>query len=199
MKKTKKKNTLKLLSYKIVIGAIGVLAIGAATLAYIGNAPKVVVEGNYIEAPGEQIFGGAGPDHYFRENFFAGLTRGGDVLATSSTASTYTLTPAEIDGDVYYISWTPNLNITVTLPATTTAAFNEIIGKDVGMTREYILYNASSTSGTITLAAGTGIDLQKNEDTANLATAALSVTKLTFIRKADTDVLVIMDQWDVAD
>jgi hypothetical protein len=146
-----------------------------------------------------QVGANAGPDYFVRQNFFSGFIRGGDKLATTTTAATYTLTAAEIDEDVYYINWLPNISTTVTLPATTTAGFSGIVGKEVGMTREYIWYNASTTSGTITLAAGTGIDFQKNEDTADLAIPAKGYAKLTFIRKVDSDVAVIMDEWTVAD
>lgn len=144
----------------------------------------------------------AGPDHYQRQYFHSGFNAGGDVFATTSPVrlAAYTLLPSEIDQDVYLIEWLPNLDITITLPATTTAGFDNIIGTVPGSSREYILRNASSTvGGIITLAAGTGIDLQKNEDTADLATAGTSMTLLRFIRLVSSDVMVTMEQFDVAD
>ena len=139
-----------------------------------------------------------GADVFQRMKFHKGYERGGSYLSTTTAISAYTLLASTLAGDMYYMSWTPNLDITLTLPASST--MRNLLGMNPGATREYILYNASTTvASTITLAAGTGIDLQKNEDTANLATAGTSMTKITFIRKVGSDIMVAMEQYDVAD
>ena len=124
------------------------------------------------------------------------LTRGGTNTATSSTAATYTLLQAELTGKGV-IQWTPNVNTTVTLPATSTLT---TLVPNSGDIQSFWFYNASSTAAaTITIAAGTGIDLQKNEDTADLAINGLDWAELIFIRQADTDVTVIMSEFIEAD
>ena len=141
-----------------------------------------------------------GPDIFQWVNLRAGFQHGGTVYATTSTAATYTLTTTELGKENYYLSWLPNVNTTLTTMATNTAAMRNMDIPLAGDTRAFWLYNASTTvASTITIAAGTGVDLQKNEDTANLATAGTSMTKLIFIRKADKDVMLILDQYDVGD
>ena len=193
MKKTKKKNTLKLLSYKIVIGAIGVLAIGAVALAYIGNAPKVVVEGDYIEAvspAGEQTFGGAvSQDHYFPERFWAGF--GGGALATTTTATAVTL--REYDLTQYsIISVEPQTAaLTYTLPATTTLT---TLLKNQGDTQKWIFHNATTTAAiSLTVAKGTGwnlVGVDANVDViAGAAWGSSVYMGLNCTRQPDTDIV----------
>ncbi len=165
------------------------IAIVAILLVAVGGwfAPATIVE---------NLGAIAGPDIFSDVRIHGTLTSGGRNVATSSTAATYTLTRAEI-APYNLITWTPNVNTTLTLPATST--ITDLV-PNAGDVREILLYNASTTAGaTITLAAGTGIDLQKNEDTADLAINGLDWAKLTFIRQADTDITVIMDEWIEAD
>jgi len=190
-----------------IICLVSVLAIGVVAFAYYGEAPKIVNESggivNYNEAqlqPQEQLGAVSGPDVYQWMNFHAGYQSGGSSYATTSTATTYTLVAKDIPTGTTWLNWKPNINTTVTLMATTSVNIAALDIPDIGDTRTIYLYNASTTvASTITLAAGTGIDLQKNEDTGNLATAGTSVAELTFIRKPNKDVMVILDQWDVAD
>ena len=194
--------------FYVVISLVAVLAISSVVYAYAltqninvagdynnyeaeGNAPAEINE-NYAAMPGGDI--------YQRINMHAGYQYGGSVYATSSTASSYTLVATEFKDDIYYIDWTPNVNTTLTLMATTSADIEALNIPNAGDTREYILANASSTAAaSITLAAGTGIDLQYDEDSANLAIVGLDAAKLTFIRKPNTDVLVLLTEFTEAD
>jgi hypothetical protein len=116
-------------------------------------------------------------------------------MATTSTAATYTLLNSEI-ANAQTVFWNPSANVTLTLPASTTISFIP----NTGDTRVIWLQNASTTAGaTITLAAGAGIDLQKNEDTADLAVAGLDWVKMTFIRKNNTDIAVMLEEVTEAD
>ena len=139
----------------------------------------------------------SGPDFYNHLNFKQGFTTGGTNIATSSTATAYTLTTNEIRPEVGLLTWTPNVNTTLTTMASTSAPLANLAP---GESFSLYLYNASTTAAsTITLAAGTGIDFQKNEDTADLAVNGLDVAKLTFLKQADTDVFLIMEEWVEAD
>lgn len=138
-----------------------------------------------------------GPDVYDHVTLHQNFTKGGTQVATSSTAATYTLTTNELRKEVSYISWTPNVNTTLTTMASTSAP---LVNLKTGESFEVYLYNASSTAASsITIAAGTGVDLQDNEDSADLAILGLDVMKLTFIKKANTDVMLIVDEFTEAD
>lgn len=125
------------------------------------------------------------------------LTQGGGENSTTTPAS-MTLAYADFDTE-NFIDMTPTIgNITITLPATST--MSEMIPK-TGDMREIILRNATTTAATtITIAAGTGIDLQLLETTgADLVLEGLDVATLQFIRKADTDILVLWKEYIEAD
>lgn len=142
----------------------------------------------------------SGPEVYQRMYFNSGFNDGGTVRSTTTTASTYTLTAKDFDEDTSFLWWTPNVSTTITTMASSSGAATKLGIPKSGNTRVMWLYNASTTvASTITIAAGAGIDLQKNEDTANLATAGTSMTKMTFIRRPDTDIMLILEQYDVAD
>lgn len=204
MKKRIKNNGI----FYVVISLALVLAVGSIAYAFTGNAQRVIENVEvYNEAtqPATSVDEGMlgafpGGDIYNRVNMHSGYQYGGDVHATSSTASTFTLTRKELGGDIYYINWTPNKNTTLTTMATTSSGFYFMNIPEAGDTRSYILVNASSTAAsTITIAAGTGVDLQDNEDASALEIAGLDVGKLTFIRKPNTDVMLIFEQWTEAD
>jgi len=142
----------------------------------------------------------SGPDVYFPMNFHSGFERGGSRYATTSTAAAYTLTNTEMTNranDVYYIDWTPNVNTTLTTQASSSMTW---LGSNVGDSREFWFRNASTTAAaSITFAAGTGVDLQKNEDTADLALLGLDLMKLTFIRMNSSDVYLALTEFTEAD
>lgn len=114
----------------------------------------------------------------------AGLfTQGGGRTASSTTNATETLLVTDIDTE-NFLDYTPNLNTTLTLPASSTMS---ALIPNIGDTRQIIIRNASSTgAATLTLAAGTGIDLQEIEGL-NLVLNGLDYGILTLIRKAADD------------
>lgn len=167
--------------------SIVAVAVSGLALMFAFGAPESITN---------VVGGAAGPEHGVRQFFNAGFQSGGTTLATSSTATTYTLLQGEIDGDVTYISWTPNLNTTLTSMASTSMSF---LGNNTGDTREYLFYNASTTAAaTVTFAAGTGVDLQEDEG-GSVIVNGLELSKLTFVRKADSDVLLLVEPYQVAD
>jgi hypothetical protein len=144
-----------------------------------------------------QGLGGAvSPDHYNTQYFFKNTVTGYESVATSSTASTYTLTTREMDVDVPYVSWTPNVNTTLTSMASTSAPFS---GLRPGQSFTQTWYNASTTAAsTITFAAGTGIDLQELEG-GSVIVNGLEGATITYVKKADTDVIMLVAPWQVGD
>lgn len=202
----------KIFTIAALLLALPVLVFGAFSPATLTNgvnrvavttqemAQKYFGMGYVLETKDKDLGAVTSPTFTQRAYFNAGYNYGGTAYATSSTAATYTVPANTFGRDVYMISWTPNVNTTLTLPATTSASFINIVGITPGESREYILYNASSTAAaSITLAAGAGIDLQKNEDTADLAILGLDMAKLTFIRKPNKDVMVLMEEYQEAD
>jgi hypothetical protein len=183
--------------YLIVIALLAVFGVAGFAMGYYGEAPKVVVEGDYIEAPAPDMLGAvSGPDVYNRMYFRAGYQSGGTAYATSSTASAYTLTNTELGGDISHIEWTANLNTTLTTPASTTMPW---LGNTAGDMRTYTFYAASSTAAsTITLAAGTGVDLQEDEGE-TVVINGLEVARLTFLRKINSDVVAWLEVGQVGD
>lgn len=125
------------------------------------------------------------------------LTEGGGIRATSTDNATETLLASDIDVE-NYLDYTPNINSTLTLPATSTLS---AMIPNAGDSRQILFRNASTTAAaTLTVAAGTGIDLQYTEATGgDLVLNGLDVAITTWVRKSDTDILVIWDEFTEAD
>lgn len=176
------------MSNKLIVSGV-VVAVIFSVAAFFSGATERIVER-------VEVGGAAGPDHYNHQYFKQSYTRGGTDIATTSTASTYTLTNAELRDDVNYISWTPNINTTLTTQASTSAPF---VGLQTGETRELILYNASTTAAaTITFAAGTGVDLQEDEG-GSVIVNGLEAARITYFKKADSDIGFVVEPFQVGD
>lgn len=143
------------------------------------------------------VLGAAGQTQSGRAFFGDGATIGGTVMSTTSAASSYSITAAELARTPQVIRWLPNLNTTLTISSTSTLAYVP----NIGDTAEIYLLNASTTqASTITLAAGTGLDLQFAEATGgDLVLNGLDWAKLTLIRGAANTVTLIFDEMTEAD
>lgn len=122
----------------------------------------------------------------------------GRRVATTSDVATYTFIRADWGNESTYIDWTPDLNTTLTIGATSTFGYVPRVG-DVA---NVYLRNASSTAGaTITLAAeDAGLDLQFTEATGgDLVLDGLDWAKLTFIRESANLVTLIFSEFTEAD
>jgi len=190
--------------YLSIIAIIGVLAIGGVIGAYTGQNNGTVIEsqtvqGNYVaESQDMDLGGAAGPDHYNHNRFVSNFSMGGQYYATSSAAATFTLTTAEFatDREDSYISWLPNVKQTLTTMASSSAP---LVDLNVGEAYSMYFYNASTTAeATITFAAGTGVDLQEDEGE-TVVINGLEISKLTFLKKADTDVILWVQAGQVGD
>lgn len=170
--------------------AVAVLALLVAFVGVFTPAGQGVVE---------RVVGGvAGPEYFNTQNFRSNFTVGGanTHYATSSTATAFTLTRASVDFDTSYVSWTPNQNTTLTTMASTSFPFSNMA---VGESFEQVWYNASTTAAaTITFAAGTGVDLQEDEG-GTVIVNGLETARVTYLKKADTDIAVIVEPYQVGD
>lgn len=150
----------------------------------------IAIVGTYLfpQVRGVVTFGAfAGPTILEHVEFKQGFTKGGTVVSTTTTAATYTLTTAEIRPEVSYISWLLNTNATVTTMASSSAPLSSL---GVGESFSIYLYNASTTAASaLTLAAGTGVDLQKPQGGVVIVNG-LEMAKLTFLKKSSTDVIL---------
>lgn len=173
------------------------LVLGGVIVALLMSGVALMSSNTVVERTIEKAVGAfSGPNIYNRVVFNAGFQSGGSTLATSSTASTYTLLSAELDQDVTYISWNAGLNVTLTTMASTSMDF---VGNVTGDKRVYDFYSATTTAATtITFAAGTGVDMQEDEGETVIVNG-LEAARLTFIRKADSDVLFEVEVFQVGD
>ena len=175
---------------KILVVLVAVLVIEIVG-AY--QFPKSQIVNRVIE---KYVGSVVSPDIFDHVTLHQNFTKGGTQVATSSTATSYTLTTREIRKEVSYLSWTVNVNTTLTTMASTSAPLSDL---RIGESFEIYFYNASTTAGaTATFAAGTGVDLQESEGS-TVVVNGLEVAKLTFLKKADNDVILWVDVAQVAD
>lgn len=125
----------------------------------------------------------SGTTHSNHEYFSSGVTLGGRVFSTSSIG-TATYTAASLT-DVSLIQHTAASALTVTLPASSTFAGS--FAPKGGDVRS--IYLAAITTN-ITLAGGTGTDLDTASSTKVCAQASLC--RLDFVRKSNSDFEVLL-------
>lgn len=166
---------------KLVLVAIVVIAIAGAYVF-----PQVQ----------SQLGANPGPEFLNHLEFKQGYTKGGNLVATTSAVAAYTLAANEWRKETSYVSWTPNVNLTLTTMASTSAP---LVGLRRGESFEILLYNASTTAAsTITIAAGAGVDLQESEG-GTVILNGLEFAKLTFTKKNDHDVALIFEGMQLGD
>ena len=152
-----------------ILALVLVVVLGGYTLTH-----KPVVQ----EVVGAQ----AGPEHGNAEFFHSTITVGGSVFATSSQgAATYTAASLQ---NTSLIKHTAPGALTVTLPASSTLTN---FARNPGDVRTIFI---SAITTNITLAGGTGTDIDTASTTKNCNVGA--ICRLDFIRKADTDFEVLL-------
>lgn len=161
----------------------------------------VIAIGGYVfpvKSAVEKTFGAfAGPEITDRIFVRSGVTAGGR-MATTSTATAYTLASTDLRLSPTYIDWTPNVNTTVSLTSTSTFPYVP----QVGDTAVVYVRNASSTAAsTITFAAANAnVDLQFTEATGgDLVLSGLDFASLTFIRESENLVTILFNEFTEAD
>lgn len=114
------------------------------------------------------------------------ITDGYSTLGTSATTST--LTETLLSKPVLLITPTTASTLALTLPASSTLS---TILPSTGSSASVYVYNQTATTSVISFTGGTGNSLVKASSTASIS--AGGVASLTMIRKANTDVVTLLD------
>ena len=173
---------------------------------YAQEAPKIVMENVeiYNEAASElntALGAATGPDIYSYLRVHGPFSYGTGLCATSTTVTTYTVVGGDL-ADYHMIDLMVNTGATTfTLPATSTMLS---LLPDPGMSREWIFHNASSSTGiTLTLVAGTGMDLvavTANDDLIDPGEWTRLTCSQIYYRAADNEnIMCIVDELTNAD
>lgn len=176
-------------------GVVLSVLIGGALVvsAYSGGSPKVVVEGDYIEAQSsDRVIGISDNASRFTdvsvENdlvVYNSLSHGGGQTDVSASGATYDLSVSEAcDEEVLSVTALGAI-ATIRFPATTTSFFDRCLPV-VGHTKSLWFKNAGSTTSTVVGSAGGGtIDLA-NFATASTTIAASAWAKVDMFRDSAT-------------
>lgn len=176
---------------KIIWGAV-LLSLVLGVIALSKPSETVVRE---VIKEVKELGAFASPDITVPVTFHQNFNTAG-MVATTSTASAYTLTTKELRRDISYIEWNAGLNLTLTTMASTSAPFASL-AKGEGFSVDF--YSATTTAATtITFAAGTGVDLQEDEG-ATVIINGLEVARLNFRKKNNTDVTAWLEVGQVGD
>lgn len=172
-----------------IIGGVAVLALALGGFAFF--APAEITP---------NLGASAGPEHTEHQYFMSGSTDGGRAATTSAVTMTAYTTVAQDFGSLpTYVDWLPNRAMTISLSATSTHQYVPKIG-DVAT---IYFRNATTTAGapgSITFAAvDSGLDLQDNEDSADLLLPAEGYMMFTFIRESAHLVTVLAQEYIKAD
>lgn len=165
--------------------------------ASLGLQATGMIESDAFDSDSLTLGAVSGPDVNFRIFLNRGVTSGGR-LATSSSKSTYTTDEKDFRTTPTYLDWTPNLNTTISISATSTHAYIPNIG-DVA---RIVFRNASSTAASaITFAAlNANVDLQFVEATGgDLVLNGLDFAEIILVREDTFKTTVLFQEFIEAD
>jgi len=172
-----------------------------AVVALVVSLGVAVIGGGQDGKDGRDGVGAVpGGDFHNQVNFLGGVTHR-NLNATSTTATTQTMELADlVRRGQYYSSvhLTPNVgDLTLTWFASTTGGYLP----KVGDRHEFCLYNASTTAGIdLTLAAGTGVDIETASSTiSDLTIDSDSTACIKAEKKPNTDISVLITEYNDAD
>lgn len=97
-----------------------------------------------------------GPDVYNAIKIHGAFNWGGNVLATTTTGTGFTLNGSDMANYGMIDNMTNTGNFTYTLPATSTMIS---LLPELGSSRKWVFHNATSSTITLTIATGAGMDL----------------------------------------
>lgn len=170
---------------------------GIAVLALVLGMVAVLTNGSVTEVTKKVVEGAAGPEHTEHQYFNNGLTDGGVIETVSPTSGAVTLTRAQMDRAkiITFVASTTMPALTATTPASTTFP----LPNKAGSYRTWVIENPFlAAATTTTIAAGTGVDLQE-PDGQNVVIGITNYAFLTCYRKANTDVVCMVDETIPAD
>ena len=139
----------------------------------------------------------SGPENYDTNFFFENFYTGNGSTATTSDVAAATVTSQWIDCDTPYVSWLANLDVAITFQASTSEPF---VGMKKGQACSVYVYSATTSAATtMTWTAGTGIDLLEPEINGTVIQNGGDFARITFVKKADTDIAVVTEIFQVGD
>lgn len=148
----------------------------------------------------EQPMGSPGYDIYHSLDVHGAFTWGGRASTTAMQITSYTLTGSEMADYGYFDTMSQTGNLTYTLPATSTMMS---ILPDIGSTRKWLFHNATSSVITMTIAAGTGMDLiavTANDDIIDAGEwAELTCTQIYYRNADNENIMCIISELANAD
>lgn len=163
----------------IVIGLVVAIALILSVLAY-NRSPQVVVQ----KTDGTVVGSLTGPEVNSYLSVHGPFQQGGEVLATSTSGTADVLLATQMQRYSVFEYLANTGNTTLTLPATST--LTNIITSP-GESRTWWIHNSTSTGAiTLTITAGTGIDLIAYT-TADDVIDGTEYAELTCWRQADSD------------
>lgn len=172
---------------KIAVLGFGVVAALVMSVLGLFNSDTIINPVEVRESP--SVAAAPGPDHRMGvEYFYDGMADGGGCFATSTASSGTvdgTLTAAQMQRyNCFEVTVNSQSNMTLTLPATSTA---QGVLPANGMHRSWFIHNATGTAAvTLTVAAGTGIDLIAETNAMDVIDGA-EYSVLDCWRQTDTD------------
>ena len=168
---------------------IGVFAVCLLVLTAVGSLKTTKVEVTLPQSYGSS----SGQERSFSERFSQGLFVGGRVASSTSNNAEALLSSMIENATV--LDYTLNVqDATLTFPATSTIGFM----RSVGDTKVFYVRNATTTAAMdITFAGGTGMNYKKATSTKILIgdTDGSNFAKVTLIRKANTDIDMLVEQF----
>ena len=171
----------------IIIGLIVALSVGIFGLFHGGRDGRDGRDG-LGAIPGPEIY----DTLILRSNFI----NGGIVTSTTTVDATITLDASHLRREVSLMSMNIGVDATITTMASTSAPLVDLLP---GQSFQVYFFNASTTAGSLaTFAAGTGVALQEDEEE-TVVVNGLDLARLTFIKKPDSDVALIIEVFQVGD
>ena len=192
--------------FYVAISLVVVLGIASGVVAFSGNNSGTVFEGDCVEctveAPevlNDNLGAFPGGDIYADINIRGALTYGGGMgYNTTTRDATHTLTYNDLNRYSYWDilnDEAADSDLTYTMPAT--ATMMQIL-PEIGSTRKWLFHNATSGVNTLTLSAGTGMDLvsvTNNDDVIDQGEwAQLTCTQIVYRSDDNTNIMCIMDE-----
>ncbi|MDP1689228.1 MAG: hypothetical protein Q8L47_03825 [bacterium] len=180
----------KVYSYFLVINLVAVLAIAGIIRAYSGETPKVVVEGDYIEAQQPEPQVGAfiaDPSGLIDVNITNDLVV--DELATFNKA-TFTSTTTPSKNTYYSVSGTVAFSATTSAKTTETGIYN-IENTGAALLCDPVVLDLKTAMG----AFGTTFSVGTTTDSGDLSLTNTSTATLLKVRVATTTA-IITSPWD---
>lgn len=147
-------------TYLLVIAFLAVFGVATFAMGYYGEAPKVVVEGNYIEAGGDNLGGWYSPD-------ITGLLEKTETIAKDDVYASTTLRTVD-SGTTYFLS------------ASGTAIYLPAVASAKGVIYRFVV-DGAATDGNYTINSDEGDNIEGSVIVAGAVVDCNAADVLTFV------------------